>query len=138
MSEDTAFQSVEVLVTWTLGGVEVVRGSTLRAAHTLVTAPDCPRRSYHETFSRPADVALRSAGKNFHVKPESLLSLTGTPCTFVKDRRSKLWSRMSPVGTRLASFQTMLTVPPASLPLPCASLALLTAIRGKSLAGNRL
>src|SRR6202165_6385320 len=97
MSEDTAFQSVAVLVTWTFAGVEVVRGSTWRAAHTLVCARDCPRRSYHETFSRPADVALRSAGKNFHVKPESLLSLTGALCTFVKHSSTKICIRVSPV-----------------------------------------
>src|ERR1700694_5065744 len=45
---------------------------------------------------------------------------------------------MSPVGTRLASFHTMLTVPRASFALPFPSLGLLTAMRGKSLAGNRL
>src|ERR1700694_3557546 len=128
MSEETAFQSVGSVVTLTLSGAQWVSGSTASAAHTSVRAPGSPRRSYHDTLSFPFASALRKAGKNFHLKFGSLLSRIGFEVLGDRVPRAKLCSRMSPVGTRRASFQTILTVPAGSL----------TAILAKSFIGNRL
>src|ERR1700731_4924734 len=61
----------------------------------------------------------------FQLAPASAFKRTGASWTGVRSTSLKLCNRMSAVGIRRASFQTMLTVPAGSL----------TAIRGKSLGG---
>src|SRR5215470_1429448 len=127
MSEETAFQSDETLVTRMLCGVAVVRGFTSTAAVTSVTAVFAEARLYHETLKRPFWFTLRRPGRKCQ-PPRSALSTTGAPVTFPRVPRFMLCIRISPAGWKRASFQTILTVLEASL----------TARRGKSFGGKRL
>src|SRR6266567_2854324 len=128
MSEETAFQSVAMVVTRVLcAGVTAVSGLTSSAAVTSVTAVLAELRLYHETFNTPFWFELRRAGRKCH-PPVSMLSLTGELVVAPRLTREKLCKRMSPTAWKRASFQTILMVPLASL----------TATRGKSFIGKRL
>src|SRR5215471_3544500 len=116
MSDVLVSQFEATLVIWTLdGGVLVVSGLTPSAPSTLVFAVVGVAREYQVTSSRPAAVAVRSAG-NMCRPPEAGRSrTTGCAWTGPSEVLLKLCSRMSPSGWKRVSFQTMLTVPKRSL-----------------------
>src|SRR5215470_10535598 len=129
MSDVAASQSEGTVVMRTLdGGVLVVSGLTPSTASTLVRAVVGDVREYQATSSRPAAVAVRTAGNMCTEPVPGRLRITGCAWIGASEAVSKLCSRMSPSGLKRASFQTMLTVPYRSL----------TASRGKSLLANRL
>src|SRR5690349_6641195 len=129
MTDTLVSQFEATLVTRTLdGGVLVVSGLTPSAPSTLVLAVADVEREYQVTSSRPAAVAVRSAGNMFRPPEAGRSRTTGCAWTGPSEVVWKLCSRMSPSGWKRVSFQTMLTVPYRSL----------TASRGKSLTGNRL
>src|SRR5262245_14335774 len=109
MSEETAFQSVETVVTRTFAGVAVERSFIYTAAVTSVIAVLAEERLYHETFNLPNWFVLRTAGRKCQ-PPLSELSTTGAPEVLPRETRFMLCIRMSPPIWKRASFQTMLTV----------------------------
>src|SRR5215471_13605478 len=127
MSDETAFQSDDTVVTRIFAGVAVERAFTSTAAVTSVSAVFAELRLYHETFNLPNWFVLRNAGRKCQ-PPLSVLSTTGAPEVLPSVTRFMLCIRMSPPIWKRASFQTMLTV----------LLASLTAMRGKSFIGKRL
>src|SRR6516165_8200328 len=116
MSDVELSQSEAMLVIRTLDdGVLVMSGLTPSAPSTLVLAVVGVEREYQVTSSRPAAVAVRSAG-NMCKPPEAGRSrTTGCAWTGASEAVWKLCSRMSPSGWKRVSFQTMLTVPKRSL-----------------------
>src|SRR5215469_5765679 len=120
MSELLTSQFDVLLVMVRLLGVRVVLGLTPIAALIAVSAVPADGLEYQATSRLPLLFATRRPGRNA-TPPRCARSSFTEPSL-------KLCSKMSPCGWWRASFHTMLTV-------PC---RLLTAIRGKSLSGNRL
>src|SRR5262249_32895720 len=128
MSELLTSQFDVLLVIVMLRGVLVVLGLTPIAARTEVSPVPADALEYQATSRLPLLLATRSAGRNARPPRCTRATVTGLCCTRCSEPSLKLCSKMSPFRWRRASFHTMLTVPRG----------LLTAIRGKSLSGNRL
>src|SRR5215472_2445861 len=128
ISELLTSQFDVLLVMVMLLGVLVVLGLTPMAALTAVSAVPADGLEYQATSRLPLLLATRRPGRNATPPRCARSSVTGLCCTRFNEPSLKLCSKMSPCGWWRASFHTMLTV----------WRRLLTAIRGKSLSGNRL
>src|SRR5215467_1743182 len=111
MSELLVSQFEATLVIRTLdGGALVVTGLSPSTPSTLVFAAVGVEREYQVTSSRPAAVAVRSAGIMCRPPEAGRSRTTGCAWTGASEDLWKLCSRMSPSGWKRVSFQTMLTV----------------------------
>src|SRR5262252_4624437 len=128
MSELLMSQFDVLLVMVMLLGVRVAAGLTPIAALTEVSAVPTDALEYQTTSRLPLLFATRRPGRNASPPRCARSSVVGLCCTRFSEPSLKLCSKMSPFGWWRASFHTMLTV----------RCGLLTAIRGKSLPGNRL
>src|SRR5215469_1545033 len=111
MSDVLVSQFEATLVIRTLeDGVLVVTGLSPSTPSTSVLAAVGVEREYQVTSSRPAAVAVRSAGNMCRPPEAGRLRTTGFAWTGRSEDLLKLCSRMSPSGWKRVSFQTMLTV----------------------------